>query len=123
MSMDEYERLSAVNAASERKHDELRRAVGLSYKFNDFVATTQEEHARVQSYRDAVAQLPRHALPDFYTPEYSIHYVHQWHLWTSPAEKSVDEEGRQIEEQLIRRFGMYDPLAVAGRTVVGQYAE
>jgi hypothetical protein len=74
----------------------LRKAVGLSYKFDDFVAATPAEHARVQSYREAVAKLPRHVLPDFYTPEYSIYYMHQWHLWTSPAEKSVESGNEEV---------------------------
>ncbi len=40
MSIDEYERLAAVNAASEKEYDRLRRAVDLPHKFGDFIAAT-----------------------------------------------------------------------------------
>ena len=48
MSMDEYERLAAVNAASEKEYDRLHRAVGLPHKFDDFIATTPEHEVAPQ---------------------------------------------------------------------------
>ncbi len=123
MSTDEYERLAAVNVESDRRQDELRREVGVGYKFESFAPTTPAERARVVEYRQAIAKLPRHVLPDFYTPEYSILYLHRWHGWASPADATVQAEWMRIEEQLIRSFGMHDPLAVANRTTVGQYAD
>lgn len=123
LSSVEYERLAAANAASDVKRDKLHRAVGLSHKFDDFVWSTPEEKSRVEDYHRAVSQLLRHDLPDFYTPEYSVHFLHHWHAWSSPADDAVAKEWMRIEEQLTRSFGMYDPQAVANRTTVGQYLE
>ncbi|VTS00966.1 unnamed protein product [Gemmata massiliana] len=39
ISMDEYERLAAINAASNKEYERLHRAVGLPHKFDDFLAT------------------------------------------------------------------------------------
>ena len=119
MSSDEYERLAAVNEASQREQERLRREVRVAYKFDDFAPTTPAEKQRVAAYRAAVAALPRHALPDFYTPEFSVHYTRSWHGWSAPADKVVIAEWQQIEENLVRSFGVYDPLVVAERKTVG----
>jgi hypothetical protein len=121
MSSDEYARLAAINAASTQTQDELRKAVRVSYKFDEFAPTTPEELQRVEDYRTAVARLPRHVLPDFYTPEYSVRYIHRWHSFASPTDASIDEECQRIEETLTRCFGMYDTLAIEKRTAVGRY--
>jgi hypothetical protein len=121
MSMDEYERLAAVNAASAKEYDQLHRAVGLPHKFDDFIARTPEEKKRVEVFRAAVAKLPRHTLPDLYTPDHSIYLLHSWDGWSSPADKGVAAECRDVEETLLRYFGMYNPAAAARRQGVGQY--
>jgi len=121
MSMDEYERLAAVNAASEKEYDRLHRAVGLPHKFDDFVATTPEEKKRVEEFRAAVAKLPRHTPPDLYTPDHSIYFLHPWDGWSSPADEAVAAECRDVEDTLMRFFGMYSPAAAARRQRVGQY--
>jgi hypothetical protein len=121
MSMEEYERLAAVNAASEKEYDRLYRAVGLPHKFDDFIATTAEEKKRVEEFRAAVAKLPRHTLPDLYTPDHSLYFLHPWDGWSSPSDEVVAAECRDVEETLLRFFGMYNPAAAARRQAVGQY--
>jgi hypothetical protein len=119
LSTDEFERLSAANRESDRKQHKLLQELGLPYKFDSIIASTPEEKRRLQEYRTAVAKLPRHELPDFYTPEHSIYYVHRWHAWLSPADESIYEEWDRIEERLIRHFGAYGPL----NSGVGKYVD
>jgi hypothetical protein len=94
MSVDEYARLAAVNAASEREYDRLHQAVGLPHKFDEFIATTPEEKERVRAFQAAVAKLPRHTLPDLYTPDHSVYLLHPWDGWSSPADEAVAAEPR-----------------------------
>jgi hypothetical protein len=65
--------------------------------------------------------LPRHTLPDLYTPEHSISFFHPWDWWSSPAKKEVAAECQDVQERLMRFFGMYDPSAAAGGQGVGRY--
>jgi len=121
MSMDEYERLAAVNAASEKEYDRLHWAVGLPHKFDDFIATTPEEKKRVEEFRAEVAKLPSHTLPDLYTPDHSIYFLHWKDGCSFPADKAAVAECRDMEDTLTRFFGMYNPAAAARRQWVGQY--
>lgn len=121
MSADEYDRLAAVNAGSDAEYDRLKRAVGLPHKFDDFIATTPEEKERVQKFRAAVAKLPRHELPDLYTPDHSIHFLQSGDGWSFPADKTVAAECRDVEDTLMRLFGMYDPRAATRGRGVGRY--
>jgi hypothetical protein len=114
MMTEEYEKLAAVNEASEKEQDRLRAEVKLPHKFDDFIATTPEEKARVQAYRDAVAKLPRHNLPEFYTPEYSVFFFETFDGWSWPADKDVQAECAHVREVLVKYFGMYDTHAAAG---------
>ena len=124
LSTDEYEKLAAVNEASEKEYDRLRAAVNLPHKFDEFIAKTDEEKARVQAFRDAVAKLPRHALPDFYTPEYSIYFYQTGDagfgaMWI--ADENVRAECNDMRDTLTKYFGMYNPRAAAGGTGFGGY--
>ncbi len=121
MSMDEYERLAAVNAASALEYDRLVDAVRLPHKFDDFSATTPEEKKRLEEFRAAAAKLPRHTLPDLYTPDHSIYFLHPWDGWSSPADKVVAAECRDVEDRLMHFFGMYNPAAAARGQGVGRY--
>ena len=121
MSIDEYDRLAAVNAASEKKYDQLHWAVGLPHKLDEFIATTPEEKKRVEEFRAAAAKLPRHTLPDLYTPDHSIYFLHSKDGWSFPADEAVAAECRDMEDTLMQFFGMYNPAAAARRQAVGQY--
>jgi hypothetical protein len=114
MASDEYDRLSEVNAASDRERDRLKRAVGLTHKFDEFIATNAEEKARVAAYREAVAKLTWHTVPDLYTPEHSIFLFVTADQWSSYIyDKDVAAECQDVEETLLRYFGMYNPRAAA----------
>lgn len=116
VSADEYDRLAAVNERSEKEYDKLHRAVGLPHKFDDFIATTPEEEERVKKFREAVAKLPRHDLPDFYTTDHSAFFF-TWQggvWWSYPHDENVRAECREVEGALLKYFGMYDPRAAAG---------
>lgn len=121
MSMDEYDRLATVNAASEKEYERLHRAVGLPHKFDQFIATTPEEKERVRAFRAAVEKLPRHTLPDLYTPDHGIYFLHPWDGWSSPADETISAECHHVEDTLMRLFGMYSPAAAARSRGVGQY--
>ena len=112
--MDEYDRLAAVNAATEKETDRLREAVRLPHKFGEFVAVTPDEKKRVEEFQAAVTKLPRHDLPDLYTPDYSIYLYFSWDGWSFPADESIAAECADVEKTLLRYFGMYNPKAAAG---------
>jgi hypothetical protein len=122
VSLDEYERQALVNAETEREIDRMRRALGLSYKFDDIIATTPEEKARLKAYREKVALLPHHELPDLYTPDHSIVLTLAGDGFSYVFDKDVAAECRDIEERLFRYFGVYDPVAARGGTRPGHYA-
>ena len=124
MTTDEYEKLAAVNAASDREYDKLHRAVGLPHKFDQFVANTPEEEASVAAFREAVAKLPRHNLPDLYTPEYSVYFAQTGDggavaSWV--ADDGVRAECGDVRDTLLKYFGMYNPRAAAGGAGFGSY--
>ena len=121
LSMDEYEKLAAENAASDAEQDRLRRAVGLPHKFDDFIAVTPEEKRRLKDYREAVAKLKRHALPDLYSTDYSIFLLYGHDGWSYVYDKDVEAECRDVEETLLRYFGMYSPRAAARGTSAGRH--
>jgi hypothetical protein len=121
MTVEEYERLAAVNAASEKEYDRLNRAVRLPHKFDDFIAKTPEEEARVKAFREAVAKLPRHDLPDLYAPDNSIFFCQTGDGWSWVEDKDVSAECRDVEQTLLRYFGMYSPAAAANRSGFGRY--
>ncbi len=56
MSMDEYDRLAAVNTASAKEYTRLHDAVRVTHKFGEFAATTPEERERVRAFHAAVAK-------------------------------------------------------------------
>jgi hypothetical protein len=120
MSLDEYERLAAINAASEKEQDRLHRAVKLPNKFDDFIATTEEEKKRLADYRAAVAKLPRHDLPDFYTDDYSLRLFTPGDGWQVVYDEPVLAECNEMEETLARAFGVYSPLAASNRSTIGR---
>jgi hypothetical protein len=121
MSMDEYDRLAAVNAASDKEQDRLEQALGMTHKFHEFVATTPEEKERLRAFRAAVAKLPWHSLPDMYTPDHSVYFLRLWDMFLFPADKAIAAECRDVEDALVRFFGTYDPHAAAGGRIVGRH--
>jgi hypothetical protein len=121
MSMDEYDRLAAINDASEHEREQLRARYHL-IKFDDSTPPRPDESKNVQEYREAAKKFPRQVLPDFYTPDYSIYYTHCWNAICSPVDKSLWEQWQGIEAQLIRGFGVYNSLVIDERTSgVGQF--
>lgn len=122
MSMDEYERLAAVNADSEKEQDRLFSALRLTNKgINEVIASTPDEKKRLAEFRATIAKLPRHALPDFYTPDYSIYFLRSGDGWSYPADKNIYEECESVRDTLERYFGMYNPAAAARGQGYGQY--
>jgi hypothetical protein len=124
MTTDEYEKLAAVNEASDKEYDRLHAEVKLPHKFDDFIAKTPEEMARVKAFRDAVAKLPRHDLPELYTPEYSIYFFQTGDggfgaMWI--ADEGVRAECDHVCKVLVKYFGMYDTHAAAGGKGFGRY--
>jgi hypothetical protein len=111
MSLDDYERLAAVNAASDQEKQKLTKALGLEYGWGGYRATTPEEKERLRVYREAVAKLPRHALPDLYSSDYSIFFFNREPGWLYVYDKDVAAECDKVQENLLRFFGMYDPKA------------
>jgi hypothetical protein len=123
MSLDEYDRLAAENAASAKEYDRLERAINdVAHKFDDYVAANPEQQARLDAFHTAVAKLPHHTLPELYTTDHSVYFFHPWDGWSGPADKMVSAECEEVEDTLMRLFGMYDPAAAVPRSrQVGQY--
>lgn len=122
MSMDEYERLATVNFESEREQDRLFLALRFPNKgIDNVIATTPDEKKRLEEFRATVAKLPRHTLPDFYTPDYSIFFLQSGDGWSYPADKNISAECENVRDTLERYFGMYDPAAAARGRGYGQY--
>jgi hypothetical protein len=122
MSLDEYDRLAAENAASAKEYERLERGVDdIGHKFDDFIAITAKEQDRVDAFHAAVAKLPHHTLPELYTTDHSIYFLIPWHGFSGPADKMVDAECQDVQERLMRFFGMYDPADAGNGRWVGQY--
>jgi hypothetical protein len=111
VSMDDYERMVAVNKESSKEYDRLHRAVGLTHKFDDFIATTAEEKERVRKFREAVAKLTYHELPGMYTPDHSLYFHREPKeriISPFPTDKTIREECAAVEEKLKLGFGKYE---------------
>lgn len=121
VSADEYDRRVAVNAESDKAYDRLHAAVGLRSKFGQFAATTPEEKARVKAFEEEAAKLPRHDLPDLYSPDHGIYFSLPWDGFAYPSDEGVRAECRDVEETLVKLFGVYDPVAARGGRSVGSY--
>jgi hypothetical protein len=119
MTVDDYERRAATNAASEKERERLQEQARLPHKFGEFLATTPDEKARLRAYRAAEARLTWHELPDLYTPDHSICLYQSWDTWSWVHDKDVAAECREIRESVLRYFGMYDPAAAAGTVDAG----
>jgi len=121
MSLEEFENLAAINAASAKERDRLAAQTGLTQKFGDFIATTQEEKERLTAYRKAEAKLVWHILPDLYTPDHSIHLLQSWSAWLYLYDKDVARECQDVRDVILKYFGMYDLDAAAGRIDPGSH--
>lgn len=122
LTIDEYERLAAVNAKSEKERERLQRAVRLPRKFGEFLASTPEEEEQVRNLRAAVDKLPHHDLPDLYTPDHRVFLFLPGDGWSFPADEQIMLECADVEESFARLFGTYDPTAASHRRGVGKYA-
>ena len=121
MPLANYEELATENRKSAREYERLRDAVGLPYKFDQFIATTPEEKERVKKFESEVVLLPRFTLPDLYTPDHSIDVLRSGDSFSHPANPQEAAECRDVQDRLLRLFGMYDPTAADGRGAVGTY--
>ncbi len=114
MTMETYERLAAENAATEKERERLERGLrDISHKFDQYIPATPEEQKRLAAYREAVANLPRHELPDLYGEDISIWLLVSNDGWSYVYDKDVGAECNGIFETVLRFFGMYDPRAAA----------
>jgi hypothetical protein len=116
MSLDEYEALAAMNAASETQRDRLLAESRLPHKFGQIIATTPDEEVRFKAYREAESRLPRHDLPNLYTPDHSIHLYQSWDPTSSVHDEDAAHECRDVRDCVLRFFGKYNPDVAAGRT-------
>jgi hypothetical protein len=121
MSLEEYERLAAINDSSTKEYERLKRNVGLPHKFDQFIATTDEEKERLKSFEAAVAKLPHHSLPDMYSPDDSIFFFHPWDGWSTPAEEVEDAECSEVQDALTQYFGLYSTESAGHGQELGQY--
>ncbi|MGL6074448.1 MAG: hypothetical protein ACRC8S_09840 [Fimbriiglobus sp.] len=99
MSMEEYDRLMAVNEASEK---EYRRTMPVDKSAPNYQA----------------AKLPYHTLPDLYTMNHSIYLFHPYD-GSSPSDEEVSKECLEVNERLLRLFGAYDSSRVP-YDIIGQ---
>jgi hypothetical protein len=123
LSLEEYERLAKVNSESSVEYQRLVQALGLSHKFYQFIATTPEEEAKLKKFHEEVAKLPKHDLPDLYTLDHSIRLIRGWDSWSHVSDANVAEECREVEESIVRYFGVYDPAAARDPNNVARYSD
>jgi hypothetical protein len=100
-----------LRASHNKEYDRLHRAVGLTHKFSDLIATTAEEQERVRKFQEAVAKLTYHELPDMYTPDHSLYFHREPKgriISPFPTDKTIQEECAAVEEKLKLGFGKYD---------------
>ena len=121
MSLDEYEKLVAENKLRETEDRKLQRKYGVSKRFGEISAFTDEAKKRKQDYLEESKKLIFHRLPNFYTPDYSITYYHSWgwleHIDSGDA--NVDKECNGIEEAVAEYFGNYNYLVAIGSSSFG----
>lgn len=108
LSQDDYDGRAAVNEASERERFRLEAKLNLVHKFDSYLATTPAEQARLQEFRAAKARLPWHDLPDLYSTDHSITWVQSWHPLTYVHDDKIFAECREVQQALLRLFGMYE---------------
>lgn len=123
MSLDEYERLASINAASYAEIERLQTATKLHHKgaIDSMLAVTPEEKMRLRQFKEAVAKLPRHDLPDMYSTDHSVRLLLSWGMWSHVSDPQVAEECQEVQESLVRYFGVYNPRAAASSGGVGRY--
>jgi hypothetical protein len=117
VSMQEYERLAADNAATRKEHDRLERNVAdIDHKFDQYIASTDDEKKRLADFRAAEAKLKWHDLPDLYCEDFSIRLLTSDDGWSFVYGDADREECEGVRQSVLRFFAMYDPAAaVDGR--------
>lgn len=116
LTMNEYERLAAINDESARQVEELRSGLSdIRQKFDSYSSKNQEEVRRLRAFNAAVAKLPYHELPQLYCDEFSIHFAPGYHVsGVAPYDKTVREECESVLKSLLRLFGTYDMRIARG---------
>jgi hypothetical protein len=112
MSMKEYDRLAAENAATAKERDRLEGTVrNIDHKFDQYLPKDDAEKKRFAEYRAAVAKLTNHDLPEMYCDDFSIHLLTSDDGWSYVYGEDDREECEGVRQSLLRFFGMYDPSA------------
>jgi hypothetical protein len=109
MSVAEYDRLNAANAAVEKERDQLRTdAEDLPHKFDSFVATTPQEAVRLAAYDQALAKLTFNELPDLYCRDFSVALSASTDGLRSVYGKEDSEECHTVKLALQALFERYE---------------
>ena len=109
ISYDEYETRVAENEASSRKLDELRKTVhNIHHKFDDYLASTPDEKARLKKFREEEKKLVWHELPGLYSTDHSIRLYQSWTWDVYVHDKAARGECDEVTQAVLRFFGVYD---------------
>jgi hypothetical protein len=122
VTMNRYEKLRAENRAMVKKFDALRSKVRhIHHKFDEYLPSNDEERKQLAEYRREQAKLSFHHLPDLYTMNHSIRLSRSWSAFEYQHEKIVQAQAEELEQTLMRLFGVYDPAVARNGTTLGRY--
>jgi hypothetical protein len=124
LSSERYNKWRQGNQDMAATREELQAKVAhIAHKFDDYSPKDETERRQLAEYRRAVAGLMFHDLPDVYSPEHGIRVFRSWDWFEYVHDESQASAARELENTLLRLFGVYDPDVAADRTTFGSYLD
>ena len=124
IALSKYEKLRAENQAMEKRYDRLRASVRhISHKFDDYLPANEKEKQQLAEFRRDVAKLHFHDLPDFFTENASVRFYRSWSDWEYLHDPLVRAQVADVEQTLLRLFGVYQPRVASDSMSYGRYLD
>ena len=125
LSEAEYKSLRSEHQAVLKEYEALRKEVRhISHKFDQFFPSSEADKKLLAEYRRAVVNLRFLDLPDLYTPDHSIRVYRSWaDTLEYPKEKRIHAQVQELEDTLLKIFGVYHPRVAGGRQSYGRFLE
>ena len=119
----EYKRLRGEHQAMMKKYEALQARVRhIDHKFDHYLPSSEADKKLLAEYRRAVAKLGFLDLPDLYTPDHSIRLYRSWAVTREyPKAKRVSVRVQELEDTLLKLFGVYHPRVAGNRRTFGRF--